>query len=201
LSATIPVTITGFGGGTFFMDLTAPVNGNLENASAQCSITIRTLTIGSFDVAPESDRIKAGEVVNFAATWISPEGQVWRDIETLDFRIRKGNEVALWAQWEEAGNTFRVCVPSETDELTCSEAALPGSGAVLSGGAAELVMAETTVVGSGPTGLSVTLNLAVRFNEGASGNYNIELGGTDDAGKSDDLFTATKVHIENANKE
>lgn len=54
LSANIPVRILGNGGGTFFMDLSAPVNGTIVDATGQCTISIRTLTIanGPSDLTP-----------------------------------------------------------------------------------------------------------------------------------------------------
>lgn len=199
LSATIPVTILGTGGGTFFMDLTSPVNGTLLDATGQCTITIRVLTIGSFDLSSNDDSVTSGEIVKYALTWSAPEGEVWRDISTLDFRLSKGNKPVLWAQWEEPGNTITVCQqsPAPSLDLICSEGALPGSGSVLETDLAELILSESSVVGSGPTGQTVTLNLAVRFKEGAAGNYNIEIAGEDDFGDSDDFFTATKVHVGN----
>ena len=52
LSGTIPVRILGNGGGTFFMDLSAPVNGTIVDPTGQCTITIRTLTISNVELTP-----------------------------------------------------------------------------------------------------------------------------------------------------
>ena len=199
LSATIPVTITGFGEGTFFMDLFSPVNGTIVDGTGQATIRIITLTVGSFDVAPGNDRVTPGETTNFQVTWIAPEGEVWRDIDTIDFRLRKGNNTALLVQWNEAANTFKVCDDS-SGSLECSDEALPGTATILESSLAELLLAESSVVGSGPTGATVTLNLAVRFKDQAAGNYTVELGGADDFGNEDDFFTVTKIHVDNANK-
>ena len=55
--------ITGFGGGTFFVDLSNPANGTIADGTGRATIRIITLTIGSFDVDPDGARVSAGERV------------------------------------------------------------------------------------------------------------------------------------------
>ncbi len=56
-------------------------------------------------------------------------------------------------------------------------------------------MAETSVVGTGPTGPSVTLNLSVSFKPGAVGDYTILVAATDDLGHRDPFNRAGTVQV------
>ncbi|MGZ8901346.1 MAG: hypothetical protein ACXW3Z_14750, partial [Limisphaerales bacterium] len=202
LSGTIPVRILGTTGGTFFVDLSAPVNGTIADSIGQGTIRVQTLSVGSYDVAPDNARVESGETVNFALTWTAPDGEVWRDISTIDFRLRKGNNTALEISWDEAANTFSLCETTGKgrEEKTCTEGELPGSASVLETSIAELHLAESSVVGSGPTGATVTLNFAVRFKDAAAGNYTVEVAAEDDFGSVDNFFETTRIHIDQAGK-
>ena len=203
LSRTIPVRILGTSGGTFFMDLSAPVNGTIADSIGQATIRIQTFNVGSYDVAPDNARVDGGETVNYALTWTAPEGEVWRDIDTIDFRVRKGNNTVLEISWDEASNTFSLCETigkGRRQEKICSEGELPGSSTVLETSFAELHLAQSSVVGSGPTGATVTLNLAVKFKDAAAGNYTVDVAAMDDFGNVDDFFETTRVHIDQPTK-
>jgi hypothetical protein len=191
-SGTISVPITGLGGGTFFVDLSSPVNGTLVNSSAQATIKIINLTIGSFAVDPDGARVSIGDRVDYASTWTVPADQVWRSLDTIDFRLRSGNHVALWVRWNEAGNTFRLC---ESNDF-CGPAVTAGSAEVLETSHVRLYLADTRVVGSGPTGQSVTLHLSLEFLDETAGHmYRVELAATDDLGRVDQFEEATTVHV------
>jgi hypothetical protein len=203
LSGTIPVRILGTTGGTFFMDLSAPVNGTIADGVGQATIHVQTFTVGSYDVAPDNAHVESGETVNYALTWTAPEGEVWRNISSIDFRLRKGNNTALEISWNEAANTFSLCETvgnGQAEDKTCTEGELPGSASVLETSVAALHLAQSSVVGSGPTGATVTLNLAVRFKDAAAGNYTVEVAARDDFGNVDNFFETTRVHVDQAEK-
>jgi hypothetical protein len=54
---------------------------------------------------------------------------------------------------------------------------------------------ESSVIGSGPTGQSVTLNLAISLGPKATGRYVVELAATDDFGNEDDFVDASDLLI------
>ena len=203
LSATIGVTVLGHGGGTFFVDLSIPTNSTIADGTGQGTIKIVDLTIGNFEVSPDDVQVKLGERKNFAITWTVPDGEVWRDLSTLDIRIGRGSN-AFWIRWSETPNTFRLCRTGgngddddESQPVNCSAGVLPGSGEVLESGIARLYLADSSVVGSGPTGQSVTLNLSVEFLAKAAGHlYDIELAATDDFNHKDSFVDAATVRIE-----
>jgi hypothetical protein len=181
------------------------------------------LTVGAFDLTPDDARVQVGETVNYAVTWTVPQGEVWRNLKDIDFLVREGNKTALLVHWDEAANTFSVCQQAgqrdkggngkdEVDDagaeaehgnqggdsdLVCTPGELPGSADVIETPFAQLHLAESSVLGSGPTGQSVTLNLAISFGEKAAGHsYRIELAASDDFGNDDNFVQASTVRVE-----
>jgi hypothetical protein len=203
LSATISVTATGFGGGTFFMDLSNPVNGTIVDGTGRANISIITLTIGTFDIDPDAARVSVGDRVDYAVTWTVPSDLVWRSLETLHIRLRRGNHSAIWVRWDEVGDTFRLCESTgargqghaDDQVVTCGPGFTAGSPEVLETPEVRLYLADTRVVGSGPTGQSVTLHLSLEFLGAAAHLYHVELAATDDLGRSDDFEEATTVLV------
>lgn len=209
LSGTISVTITGHGSGTFFMDLSNPVNGNIVDGTGQATIKITTLTVGSFDVSPANAVLRSGEKVNYTVLWTVPDGEVWRDLKNIQFRLRQGSKVPFWLKWDETTNTFSVCTSggrnsngnaNETAEelashAICTAGESPGSHASLETEFGQLDLAESSVVGSGLTGQTVTLNLAIIPGPEARGQYDVELAASDDFGRQDKFTGASELLV------
>ena len=216
LTGTINVTIVGDqiqeSNQTFFVNLANAVNATISDTQGRATIRDTTLSIGDFDLSPDNATAREGDIIDYAVTWIVPDGHVWRDLKTLDFRLRQGNNIALWIRWDELSNTFSVCDRSikkskgrrggglPGSDIICGAGELPGSGFVLEGALGQLHLAETTVIGSGPTGQSVTLNLAIELGPNATGHYAVELAATDDFGAEDDFVHASDVLIRPAKR-
>lgn len=208
LSATIPVTIRGDGlqepTESFFVDLSSPTNATILDGTGQATIRDTTITIGSFDVSPDNVIVTSGEAIAFDLVWTVPQGQVWRDLQSLDFRIGEGKPV-LWVRWDEHSNTFSLCEQGGNNDggnergppVHCGPGAAPGSAAPLITSSAQLLLADTAVVGSGPTGQSVALHLVVQFGpEIKSRSYPIEVAAADDSGNVDKFVRASAVIVE-----
>ena len=119
--------------------------------------------------------------MTWTLTWNHPRN--WHALDDLHFRIldKKGRIVA-WVRWDESSNTFSVY-----DERTrqFGRSLAPGSRRSLPMHGATLELSRSSVVGSGPEGLSVTLTISLKFHGKAlAGNYRIELLATDDRGLS-----------------
>ena len=86
--------------------------------------------------------------------------------------------------------------------LPCwSSYGLPGGTGILETDLARVRLAESTVVGSGPTGHDVTLGLVVEFLDKAEGHaYKVELAATDDFGGVDKFVRAAQVEVEKLKK-
>ena len=132
---------------------------------------------------PSNGSSRVGQTQTFTTTCSDPDG--WHNISTIDFKIAKsdgqGNGVplALWVQFDEGSNLVRFYNP---DSQSWSEGTL-GSNVILSSRFAEINLAQTSVLGSGPTGTSVQITWTVAFKDAAvMTNYKQYLKITDDAG-------------------
>lgn len=195
---------------TFFVDLSnpSPVGVTISRSTAQGTIRNAGF-VGEFALSPQDSEVGVGDVANYEVLWTVPQGEVWRDLRTIDLRIGRGSK-ALWVRWEEAGNTFSLCSKGDGDDdgaddtgadwhsagLPCGPGALPGSDVVLQTPLARLDLAHSSVTGSGPTGRSVTLKLNIAFAAKAAGHtYPVELAATDDFGQRDDFRLAGTVQV------
>ena len=214
LSTTVPVTIRGDGiqepDENFFMDLSSPSPAGVTilNGTGRATIRDTTLTIGDFDLSPDSAIVENGDTIAFDLIWTVPEGETWHDLKSLDFRIGEGKPV-LWVRWDEGSNTFSLCeiggknaAAAEAGQhdglpVTCDAGVAAGSAGVLFTPSAQLLLAETTVVGSGPTGRSVALHLVVSFGpEINAHSYAVWLAAADDFGNEDKFVRASEVTVE-----
>jgi hypothetical protein len=76
------------------------------------------------------------------------------------------------------------------------DAGIAGEHRRLKTSEAALLLSDTTVVGSGPTGPSVTLNLALKFKpRSAAGSYTVEVAALDDAGHQSEFRPAGTLTV------
>jgi hypothetical protein len=166
-------------------------DGGLGNATT--SVQIPSSSIGTFTLSPKNARIDPGAPQTFELTWTVPDERVWRTLDTIELRLRKGRDTALWIRWDEASNSF--CLVN--DNGTCGQSGAPGSAQLLDSPIATLNLGATGVQGSGPTGQSVTLKVALSFKPQAAGEtYTLDAGATDDDGRHDDFKHAGTLKIE-----
>jgi len=167
---------------------------------------------GDFNLSPSSPTVAAREEQDFLFQWTVHEGEVWRDLKTLDFRLRDDRLTALWVHWDEAANTFQLCRRTSqgrrgdgedgdghgrAGDVVCGRDLPPGSDAKFETQFARLDLAHSSVVGSGPDGRSVTLKLAVSFKRSAADHtFTVELASNDDLGGQDDFFPAGSVTVQ-----
>jgi len=124
------------------------------------TITPGCNAVGSFDVMPSDAAVAVHERLDYAFTWTVPAPLNWHDLEFLQLRLRDGADVILWVRFDEASRTFSL-FNEATGQFESGSAA--GSPSRLQTPHATLYLADTSVVGSGPTGPSVTLNLSLSF--------------------------------------
>ena len=201
LSATLAITINGDSiresTEDFFVDLSAPASATLGTASGRATIADTKLLTGSFDLSPAEVEARLGEKLLYTLDWTVPPNEVWRNLASIDLRLRGAHDTALWLRWDEASNEFRLCQRASNaggvnddappqQAAVCGPGELPGSGAILAAPSALVHLAESSVKGSGPTGDHVTLTLAITPIGHASGHtYQVELSAADDFGNVD----------------
>jgi hypothetical protein len=117
----------------------------------------------------------------------------WQELTTLHLRLAGDNGVIAWLRWDAASNTFSLLDP-ETGQF--GPGATPGSRKKLRAGLVTLDLAGTSVVGSGPTGQSVTLTLNLRLEpQTPAGKYRVELLAADARGNAQGFDQAGVLHV------
>lgn len=155
--------------------------------------TVVTKT-GTFDLTPKRATVEAGELLTYTFVWTVPKRRVWRDLDTVDLRICGDDSVpALWVRWDELTNSFRVF---DVTLGAFGPPAAPGSAVELETDDATLFLAGSQAEGSGLTGTSVTLTLALAFKSTMAGQVcEVEAAATDDLGHAEELRKAGKVRV------
>ncbi len=187
---------------TFFIALTTPVNVTLGfiapnsillAGNAVCTILNDDLLTGSFELTPADPVAAVHERLNYAFTWTVPEPLNWHDLQFLQLRLRDGDDVILSLLFDEASKTF-VLLNEKTGQP--ERAGIAGKPNRLQTPEATLYLADTTVVGSGPTGPSVTLNLSLSFKpQAARRTFVVEVAASDDLGNHDDFVQAGTLTV------
>ena len=191
------------GAETFFVDLTPVLNATAVGSGTGTILNaIQPSLLGTFTLDPEGATVAAGEWTGYRFTWAVSEG-VWRDLRAMELRVRQrdtGN-VVLWIRWEESSNTFQLCEGPGVENaapasVTCGPPAVAGTQTILTSRHASIDLSGTTVIGSGPTGPSVTLQLLVSFDGGAANRtYDVEVTAEGDNGIRDDFVIAGVLEV------
>ena len=215
LSGSISVAILGGAANesdeTFFVDLSGAVGGTFADNSGRATIRDTALSIGGFEFSPDGAQATPGEMLTLAVDWTVPPHQVWRNLRTIDLRLRGAHDTALWLRWDEASNLFSLCervsnsaaqgaahddnaLPSQA--AICGPGALPGSLTILATPYALLHLAATSVQGSGPQGPFVTLKMGLTMiGKSAGHDYKVELAAADDFGNEDRFVRAGALSV------
>jgi hypothetical protein len=148
---------------------------------------------GGFAVATPHSTVAVGESLPLIFGWVVPPPGTWRDLSSLDVRLRDQHGVALWLRWEEKRNTLTLIDPATGEPKGPRRS--PGGKGRLHGTLATLEVGDSAVEDSGVGGDSVALLLPVRFAPAAGARtYLLEVGAGHDNGE---LFfaTASKVTV------
>jgi hypothetical protein len=179
---------------TFFVLLAQPINASLVPFNfGTGTIANDDGSTGSFDLTPTDSTVAIHDRLNYAYTWTVPAPLNWHALEFLQLRIRDGDDTIISVLFDEASKIF-VLLNEGTGEIEGGFAA--GSDNRLQTPEATLYLADTTVVGSGPTGPSVTLNLSLSFKPQAAGRTFIaEVAASDDFGHQDGFTPAGALTV------
>jgi len=122
-----------------------------------------------------------GVPTTYYVQWSVPPPEVWRSLNTMDVRlVGEDEEAILTVRWDEALNTFHLLNPGNGE---FQQTDVPGSPGRFEGSAVALLLENSEVIGSGPTGPSVLLKLNLIFKPRAAGRiFRVEARITNDAG-------------------
>jgi uncharacterized repeat protein (TIGR01451 family) len=163
--------------GTFAITVFNPAPGGGESNSVSLRVTQGLLGVSS--VTPNIGNIDPGITTTFTLSWTHTT-KPWRIMDTLEMRLVDDEGVALWAQFTEGITGTFVLLDNEGVPIGVGE---PGTPNVLGSDTVDLLLADSSFEGSGPTGFSVEVTFTVRFKQPAAGRrYRIELYATDDDG-------------------
>jgi len=131
---------------------------------------------------PFEASVHGGEETGYGVQWIVPESETGHSLDTLEVRLVDVDDEGeiLRIRFDEASNSFSLLNP-HTGRF--DDPVQPGSHARFENSDVAVLLDGTEVIGSGPTGPSVILNLALRFKPGAAGRtFAVEMKATDDFG-------------------
>ena len=143
-------------------------------ANNSVTVTTQVSTVGSFRLTPARTEVRPGATFHLRVTWIAP--RTWRDLRTVELELLDGRRPAGLVRFRNDG--------SKTGRLSLGAGSgKPQSKRVLTSGALSLLLAQSRVQGSGPTGKTVTIDLALRVGHQLAGHtLTLKLGATNQRG-------------------
>jgi len=136
------------------------------------------ICFGTVEANPTEAVVPAGEPFPISVTWTHPEQ--WRLLQSIDLLIADNQGAVCYVRWDESSNTFQAL---DSDGNPVGPAVIPGSRGRLETSAVTLYAQESSVVGSGPEGHTVSLNFNLGFKPLAAGRtFRVEVFATDDFG-------------------
>ena len=156
-------------------------------ANNSVTVTTQVSTVGTFRLAPARTEVRPGATFHLRVTWIAPRR--WRDVRTVELELLDGQRLAGLVRFRNDG--------SKTGLLRLGAGSgKPGAHQVLTSGALSLLLAQSRVEGSGPTGKTVTIDLALRVGHQLAGHALIlKLGATNRHGTREPFRRAGTLTI------
>jgi hypothetical protein len=136
--------------------------------------------VGTVAGIPENAFAKVGEDMNYGIQWTVPDPASWRSLDIMDVVLFDEEGEILQVRWDEAANSFTQ-LAGHSEFAGIRE--WPGIRMVFQSSAVSMFLKDTQVIGSGPTGSSVLLNLHLRFKPQAAGRtFSVLVVARDDEG-------------------
>ena len=148
---------------------------------------------GSVEGIPALDITKVGENITYGVQWTVPDPENWHSLDILEVRLIDDEGQILQLLWDEGTNTFSQLNP-QTERFFAP--ADPGSLNRFESPAVTMLVQDSEVIDSGPTGPSVLLNLNLRFKPQAAGRtFDVEVRVRDDSGNVQGWDLAGKIAV------
>jgi hypothetical protein len=148
---------------------------------------------GTAEGIPLDMTTRVGDDTGYGVQWTVPAPENWHSLSTLDIRFVDEQDEILQLRWDEASNTFSEVNPNNGHVFN---PALPGSRRHFESSAVTLFLQNSEVIGSGPTGPSVLLNLHLNFKPRAAGRtFTVQARATDDSGVDQGWDSAGEITV------
>lgn len=170
----------------FFLDVTGLSGAFVVPSGLQTgACTIIDDDNGSLEGIPDQAIAHVRDRMTYGVKWTVPNPENWHSLQTMDIRLVDDADELLRVRWDEASNTFSE-FNSRTGQFM--HPSLPGSNRKFEGEGVTMFLENTEVIGSGPSGPSVLLNLSLKFKQQAAGHtYPVQVFATNDTGGEEDL--------------
>jgi hypothetical protein len=122
--------------------------------------------VGDAECVPFATTAVVNDLSTASLRWTVPGTASWHSLDSVDIRLTDNAGAILQVRWNEALNEFLFYDP---DSGQFRGHAAPGSNERFERPEVAMLLADTQVVGSGPLGPSVFLNLGLQFKPKAAG--------------------------------
>jgi len=142
-------------------------------------------------LAPHDGVTAVDQPTPLTLTWTNPIR--WRDLTTLDLRLRSASGIALWLRFDEAANTIAQIRPND---VSLGAAFPPGSADELRGNGVTEILQDRTAQASGPEAPTVDVTFVLRFDDSTAGaTYLVDAAAIDDAGDVEPFDTIGTISV------
>jgi hypothetical protein len=164
----------------------------LQEPPSPLTISSISTKTGEFGLTPTRAEVMAGDRFSYQIGWKVPRPNNWHDLRTIDLRVC-GKGGVLWVRWTELGNTLSLLNPTTGRVIAKGPV---GERRRLKSPNAVLALGASSVTGSGETGRSMTLELALTFRPPTEGvECGVKLAAKDDLGNRDGFKRAGRIEI------
>jgi hypothetical protein len=176
---------------TFTVILGAAVGAPLGDAAGIGTIlSDEELNVGVPELVPANPVTAPDDLTSLVLRWAHPDR--WRELNTVDLRLRDGDRPVLWTRFDEAANSLAFC----DADGRCGAGVAPGTGAPIAGAAATFYPAESAVRGSGPSGPSVDLIFTFSLARSLAGRIlQVETAASEDAGAQQAFLPIASLEV------
>jgi hypothetical protein len=140
-------------------------------------------SVGTAEGIPADTTVRVGDDTVYGVEWTVPDPENWHSLDSIDIRLidaEDAEDEILRVRFDEATNTFSEFNPHKEEYR---KPGLPGSSEKFESSAVTMFLKNSEVIGSGPDGPSVQLNLQLNFKPKAAGRtFTVQVLATNDSG-------------------
>ena len=171
--------------------------GDLSPFVGFTNVVVKTYALGPAVGDAECEPFATTAAVNNLATsglrWTVPGTASWRSLDAIDLRLVDDAGEILQVRWDQASNTFAFYDPDFRQFLA---PVATGSNERFERPEVAMELSNTQVIGSGPQGPSVLLNLGLRFKPKAAGRvFQVEARASDKSGTAQGWTSAGTISV------
>jgi hypothetical protein len=149
--------------------------------------------VGDAECTPFATAAVVNDVATSSLRWTVPGAANWHSLDAIDIRLIDDAGEILQVRWNEASNQFSFFDP---DSHQYRDPAAPGSNGRFERPEVAMELSDTQVIGSGPQGPSVLLNLGLRFKPKAAGRvFQVEARASDKSGTAQGWASAGTITV------